>query len=75
MNATQAKKLRKDLKRQIGRADFLAFHCDEQRQDRSLSPVDRQTAEHRGALAVQTRRELKEALETLEEAMSDSNRG
>lgn len=71
MERSQAKQLQKRLRREINRADRLAWWSDEQKANTSLPITQRFEAEQRGVLAIATRRELQGVLEHLEEAMSD----
>ncbi len=69
MNATEAKKLQKQLRREIDRAAKLAFWNEEQQTDEGLTMLERLNAAHRKVLAIDTKRELQDTLSKLEEAM------
>lgn len=71
MKRQQALEVRKKLKREINRADILAWQNDELKADSKLDAMQRLNAAHRTVLATETRKELQDLLDELEEAMSD----
>jgi hypothetical protein len=73
MHPSEAKKLQRRLKREILRADKLAWTSDEQKADKSLDMKIRRDAEHRAILAIETRRELQGVLSDLEEQLNGDN--
>lgn len=70
MSPQEAVKLRRDLRRQITRADRAAARCLAQVCDGDLRTVDRETAQKRLQLALDTGRELDRSLRRVENALN-----
>jgi hypothetical protein len=70
MRPQQVVRLRKDLKRQIKRADTLAARLMSQLCDGDLPSVDRETAEKRAVLLARTCMDLEQGLQQVDDAMS-----
>ena len=66
---TEAIQLRKRLKAQMNRANRLAIKCENMVRDETLPLHDRETAEKRGNLAIETRKQLQRTLSAINEAL------
>jgi hypothetical protein len=72
VTTAEAKRLRKRLRRDVGRARSLAARCVDQTCDGDLPWKDRTHAQAQAAGALLAAKELERTLDALEEAMRDA---